>query len=127
VIYAVDYFADPEMEQDDFCDNADTPGRLQQHFDQHFPPEIQLKLCPGESSNIGFSLDVPFKFVFIDACHTFEGCMRDYVAWERLVEPGGALAFHDTNLPGVAQMIRQIDSHWDFSQQIYSTKLFIRK
>ena len=126
-VYAVDFFAAPELEQDDFCDNEATPALLTQHFAERYPSTIQLKICPGDSSNIGFSLNVPFNFVFIDACHTFEGCMRDYVAWERLIVPGGCLAFHDTNLSGVAGVIRQIDPHWEFVQQIYSTKLFLRK
>lgn len=126
-IYAVDLFA-PLMPGDDegyehWCDNEETPQLLRHHFDEHHP-HIGLQVCAGDSSNVGFSLSVPFKFIFIDADHSYEGCLRDYVAWERLVEPDGMLAFHDTHLPGVAQVVSQIDPWWKLVHHIYSTKVF---
>lgn len=125
-IYAVDLFA-PLMHGDEYAhwsDNEHTPQLLRHHFDEHYP-RIGLEVCQGDSCNIGFSLTgVPFKFAFIDADHSYEGCLKDYVAWERLIEPGGMLAFHDTHLPGVARVIEEIDPWWQLVHHIYSTKVF---
>ena len=123
-VYAVDLFeersADPNA-----SDNLRTPETLQRYWER-FEPNIQLELCVGDSSSWGWSLDVPFKFVFLDADHSYLGCLRDYEAWERLVVPGGMLAFHDTNFNTVDHVIQEIQPPWHFLRQIYSTKLFIR-
>lgn len=126
-IYAVDLFAPlmPEIrdEYKHWSDNEETPQLLRYHFDEHYP-HLDLEVYKGDSSTIGLSLQIPFKFVFIDADHSYEGCMRDYIAWERLIEPGGMLTFHDTNLPGVAQVIAELDPWWQLVHHIYSTKMF---
>src|SRR3990167_4105069 len=128
-IYAVDLFAPlvvGEGESDEYahwCDNADTPQLLRHHFDETYP-HIQLAICEGDSSNFGFALEVPFRFVFLDADHSYEGCVRDYITWERLIEHEGMLAFHDTHLPGVARVIDEIDPWWELVHHIYSTKIF---
>lgn len=38
-----------------------------------------------------------FKFVFIDADHSYEGVLNDFKDWSRLIERGGFVGFHDTN------------------------------
>lgn len=37
----------------------------------------------------------PIGLLFIDALHTYEACMADYLAWSPHIPPGGALAVHD--------------------------------
>lgn len=39
--------------------------------------------------------DESLDFVFIDADHSYEGCMADILAWKRKVKPGGWLCGHD--------------------------------
>lgn len=39
--------------------------------------------------------DKHFDYVFIDADHSYEGCMADIVAWKSKVKPGGWLCGHD--------------------------------
>lgn len=134
-VYAVDLFGpligggvthiDVAEGCENWCGNEETPQLLRHYFDERFP-EIDLEVWKGDSATIGLSLDIPFKFVFIDADHHYEGCMRDYLAWERLVTVGGMLAFHDTHLPGVNQVIEEIDPHWQLVHHIYSTKVFVR-
>ena len=51
---------------------------------------------------------LPFNFLFIDGDHSYEGCKADFEAWSPLVKPGGMIAFHDNNLPGVAQVLKEI-------------------
>src|SRR5262249_6432524 len=42
-----------------------------------------------------------FQFVFLDALHTYEGLRDDWDAWSALVEPGAAIAIHDSrSAPG---------------------------
>ena len=38
-------------------------------------------------------------FVFVDACHTFEGVLSDLKAWAEKVKPGGWLCGHDWEHP----------------------------
>lgn len=124
-IYAVDLFArfGPDDDIEQWSDNEYTPELLRYYFEEHHS-DVHLQICAGDSFDFGVSLNLPFKLVFIDADHSHEGCMRDYVAWERLIEPGGMLAFHDTHLPGVARVVEEIDPWWELVHHIYSTKMF---
>lgn len=38
-----------------------------------------------------------FKFVFIDADHSYVGVLNDFKVWSPLVEVGGYIGFHDCN------------------------------
>jgi hypothetical protein len=51
-------------------------------------------------------------FVFIDADHGYEGCLRDLRAWYPKVKPGGIFSGHDyenTSYPkfGVTQAVKE--------------------
>lgn len=49
--------------------------------------------------------------VFIDADHTYEGCLRDIHAYAQLVKPGGILAGHDYGVkahPGVKRAVDEV-------------------
>lgn len=49
----------------------------------------------------------PVGLLFIDADHSFAGCLADWEAWSPLVAPGGVVAFHDytTWFPGVREVV----------------------
>lgn len=53
--------------------------------------------------------DGSLDFVFIDADHTYEGCLRDIEAWTPKVRAGGAICGHDFNdrWPGVQRAVRE--------------------
>lgn len=125
-VYAVDLFEDPTPLDPHSSDNSDTPRLLQAYFAENYK-SVGLEICIGDSGAVAQSLDVPFKFVFIDADHTYEGCKKDYLAWERLIVPGGMLAFHDANYDTVDRVIQEIDPHWELVRQIFTTKLFKRR
>ena len=36
--------------------------------------------------------------MFIDGDHSEEGCRQDFEDWERFVQPGGVILFHDARL-----------------------------
>lgn len=52
-----------------------------------------------------------FDFVFIDADHSYDGCLCDIRSYLRLVRRGGMIAGHDYNkpaFPGVKQAVDEI-------------------
>lgn len=124
VLYSVDLF-------DEFWETnrnvaKTVPDKLTNYFNSVLT-NVEFNLCREDTSTVGNSLNIPFKFVFIDADHTYEGCKKDFVAWERLIELGGCIAFHDCNTEGVAQVLDEIDnSKWQLINHIYSIKLFKR-
>jgi len=48
--------------------------------------EVFFKLCRQ-----------PADFIFIDACHGLPCVTQDFLAAEKLIRPGGVIAFHDTD------------------------------
>jgi hypothetical protein len=37
----------------------------------------------------------PVGLLWIDGDHTLDGVRRDFESWERFLQPGGVVAFHD--------------------------------
>lgn len=82
---------------------ASSPNRLSQE-------QLEQLATPGQTvvSIIGDSHDAEIQreateaagdggvdFLFIDGDHSFDGVALDYWAYQRLVRPGGVIAFHD--------------------------------
>ena len=51
--------------------------------------------------------DGSLDFVFIDADHGYEGCLRDIKAWESKVRPGGRVIGHDIHFPTVKRAVTE--------------------
>ena len=51
--------------------------------------------------------DGSLDFVFIDADHGYEGCLRDIKAWHKKVKPGGRVIGHDIHFPTVKQAVTE--------------------
>lgn len=51
--------------------------------------------------------DYSLDFVFIDADHGYEGCLRDIKAWDSKVRPGGIVFGHDIHFPTVKQAVTE--------------------
>lgn len=70
-------------------------------------PEVRAKTLAHLG---GESID----FLFIDGDHTYEGVKEDWVLWNRMVKPGGLIAFHDTipsvnrHEPGVVRFVSEL-------------------
>jgi len=47
-------------------------------------------------------------FLFIDADHSYEAVKADFNAWQGKLKPKGVIAFHDSNLEGVSQLLSEI-------------------
>jgi len=68
-----------------------------------------------------------FNFVFIDADHTYQGCMDDFLAWSPLVRRGGLIAFHDANRSDVLKVLSELDDHdWKLKQWIDTMSIWRR-
>lgn len=50
-----------------------------------------------------------FDIVFIDGDHSYEGCLRDIVAWRSKVRPGGWIGGHDYAHPDQGEVKRAVD------------------
>lgn len=48
--------------------------------------------------------------VFVDADHDYEAVCADVNAWSALLAPGGCIAFHDRDFPGVAACLAQLEA-----------------
>jgi hypothetical protein len=88
----------------------DTPGFIQENTTQKEWDAIFEGLCAYSDSLEGTHLqlmredtadcamcyfDASFDFVFIDADHSYSGCLRDIDAWLPKVRKGGIIAGHD--------------------------------
>tara|TARA_B110000503_G_scaffold97711_1_gene146568 strand:+ start:228 stop:788 length:561 start_codon:yes stop_codon:yes gene_type:complete len=51
--------------------------------------------------------DGSLDFVFIDADHGYEGCLRDIKAWSPKVRKGGYIIGHDIHFPTVIQAVTE--------------------
>lgn len=85
-----------------------------------------VEYCQGWTSEWAPRLhDVPFKFVFIDADHSYEHVKEDFEMWSPMVEVGGEVAFHDCNLETVHRFIQEIDlTKWKMVQHLCTLKFF---
>jgi predicted O-methyltransferase YrrM len=68
----------------------------------------------------------PFNFVFIDADHHYESCLRDFKRWSPLVVPTGEIAFHDVDINTVDRVIREELNDWELVDHVFKIKSFRR-
>ncbi len=67
----------------------------------------RVRIIRGDSADSAkFVEDGSLDFVFIDADHTYEGCLRDIHAWTPKVRSGGMVSGHDLHWKTVAQAVR---------------------
>ena len=80
-------------------------------------------LCMKTRRAAWLCYDLKFKFIFIDADHTYDGVNNDFETWAPLLEEGGELAFHDTDWPGVAKLMKELpDWGWEMTNHVFSLK-----
>ena len=56
----------------------------------------RVTLLRRTSANALDGWTVPIDFLFIDGDHSWQGIATDWVGWTAFVEPGGAVALHDS-------------------------------
>lgn len=59
--------------------------------------------------------DGSLDFVFIDADHGYEGCLRDIKAWDSKVREGGIVFGHDIHFPTVQKAVTEFygENSWN--------------
>lgn len=61
--------------------------------------------------------DGSFRMVFIDADHSYEGVKADFEAWESKIGVDGEMAFHDSDVPGVKQLLEELAEIGEWKQE----------
>lgn len=89
--------------------------RVKNIIDKHPANVVQIL---GDSSKI--ELDFKCDILYIDGNHTYEGCMKDFYQYAKLVVTGGIIIFDDYHQPnnptnGVKQVVEEICSPFENS------------
>lgn len=71
--------------------------------------------------------DYRFKFIFIDADHSYEAVLEDIQRWCPLLEPDGLLSLHDTFKVDIDRAITEELGGWELVDHVYTIKTFRRK
>ncbi|HTU00909.1 MAG TPA: class I SAM-dependent methyltransferase [Candidatus Sulfotelmatobacter sp.] len=50
-------------------------------------------------------------FAFVDGWHTFDHCLLDFFYVNRLLNPGGAVVFHDIRMPSIRRVLRYVQNY----------------
>jgi hypothetical protein len=75
-------------------------------FSAQYPDRAQI--IKGYTTEVAETLeDGSLDFVFIDADHGYEGCLRDIKAWAPKVRKGGYVMGHDIHFPTVQQAVTE--------------------
>jgi hypothetical protein len=85
-------------------------------------------LILGDSNILGKYFNISIDFLFIDGDHSFIGCKKDALAWEKNVVIGGIIAFHDTAFCEVDAVVNEMIEckRFELIEQIDTIK-FLRK
>lgn len=111
VVVAVDHFCGPDDPGDTLYDEAHRlgPTALERKFRQNTDGLGNVIMLPVESTQAAaFFGTGTVDFVFIDGTHTYEAVRADLLAWRRVLRPGGLLAGHDGDMPGVARACAEV-------------------
>ncbi len=65
-------------------------------------------LILGDSSTLGKHWTLQVDFLFIDGDHSYIGCKKDVLAWEKNVVIDGIFAFHDTAFCEVDAVVNEM-------------------
>lgn len=95
-----------------------TPGENGHKWDHNQYYQDMLNFCKKYSNRAEIIKDYTTQaskkfeensldFVFIDADHGYEGCLRDIREWAPLVKPGGYIIGHDIHFPTVKQAVTE--------------------
>ncbi len=68
--------------------------RFKVHVAKHYSDRVKI-VRDDTSTSAGLIEDESLDFVFIDADHTHEGCLKDIEAWTPKVRSGGMISGHD--------------------------------
>jgi len=85
-----------------------------------------IEIVKAHTAEAAALFDRSFIFLFIDADHSYEGVRADFDAWSDKLLPGGIVAFHDSNLDGVAKFHSEIN-RWEEFDRVDTLSVWRRK
>ena len=88
-IYCVDHWNNVDMPNKKA---ADTFEAFKNNLGEYFKKIIPIR---SDTSTAAKTFNDEIDILFIDANHSYEGCMKDIVAWYPKVKNGGVILFHD--------------------------------
>lgn len=104
-LYMVDSWAAMEDQPQHYIDSGDWHATCtQQEQDAHYRAALEITEFAQERRTVlrqsslraaRETTDKSLDFVFIDADHSYRGCLQDIEAWKGKVKPGGWLCGHD--------------------------------
>lgn len=106
------YCVDPWEMNYDPSDWAGDAGitEAEAEFDRKFQNnQVVEKLKMKSHDAVQRFADSSLDFIYIDACHQYDAVMQDLADWVPKVKPGGILAGHDYNCPGITGVQRAVD------------------
>ena len=68
----------------------------------------EVRLVNLSSEVVAPGWRTPIGLLWIDGDHAYEGVLRDFTVWKPHLAEGGAVAFHDSNAPGVARLLLEL-------------------
>lgn len=88
-----------------------------------------LKICKGTTEEWAKKLrHLKFRFVHIDADHSYNFVKKDFELWSPLVDLDGEIAFHDVHLDSVNRVIEEeVLQDWEQIGHYFMLKVFRRK
>ena len=73
-------------------------------------PDVEIILARTSDAAAALAAQgVQINYLHIDADHSFEGCLDDFVRYRPLLHPGSLVTLHDTNYPGAG--VRYVLEH----------------
>ncbi|MFH0770281.1 MAG: class I SAM-dependent methyltransferase [Candidatus Peregrinibacteria bacterium] len=67
----------------------------------------QVTAIPKPSSEAAKNWNTPIELLWIDGAHEEEFVRKDFSAWSPFLVEGGTIAFHDSSMPGPANVIEE--------------------
>lgn len=119
-LHCIDRWRAPDKTDSYYASGSKVAGFPQERFDlalastryrlMAYITAGRCRILRAESDVAGrHCLREHFDFVFIDADHSYQGCMRDLTAWAPCVKPGGYLCGHDYGRPDQGEVKRAVD------------------
>ena len=117
IVFAVDHWKGSDGDR--LADVLDEVGGQQgafRAFCSNMGPRLMMSVVPLVGPSLFWAEYWPpkwasplrlFDLVFIDADHRYEAVAADIAAWTPHIRPGGILAGHDLQLPGVRQAVEE--------------------
>lgn len=136
ILHMVDWWKAPDKNNSYASSGASIPGKGKEYFERTYQNCRAIynqykKRCfihRGDSLKIVDKFnDNYFDLVFIDADHSYEGCIKDIKAWYPKVKLGGIICGHDYDHPDQGEVKKAVDEYFENIELGENRTWFVRK